>query len=210
VPAQWQGSIRIPERELTVVLDLAQGKGVWIGSIVVPGLNIQGAPLTAVTFKNSQLTFGIKGSLGPTEFDGHFSANGNLTGDFTQAGNRAPFTLQKTGPPQVQLPPRSTSIAKDLEGEWKGEYELFGYARHVTVKLANSGAEGATAEFMVVGRKTTNVPVDLVTEEGDLLTITSHEMGITYEGRFQKDSGEIHGTFNQGPLELPLVLQRVK
>ena len=144
------------------------------------------------------------------KFSGHFSGNGALTGDFIQAGNRAPFTLEKTGPPQVELPPRSTSIAKELEGAWKGEYELFGYPRHVTIKLANHGADGATAEFVVVGKKTNNLPVDLVTQEGGLLTIDSHEMGISYEGRFQNDSGEIHGTFVQGPLELPLVLRRAK
>ena len=126
-----------------------------------------------------------------------------------QAGNTAPFTLEKTGPPQVELPVRSTSIAKEFEGEWKGEYELFGYPRHVTIKLANR-ADAASAEFVVVGKKTNSLPVDLVTQEGSFVRIDSHEIGISYEGRFRKESGEINGTFIQGGLELPLVLRRAK
>src|SRR4029077_817123 len=102
----------------------------------------------------------------------------------------------------------STAIAKEIEGEWKGEYELFGYPRHVTIKLVNRAADGATAEFVVVGKKTNNLPVDLVTQEGDLLTIDSHETGINYEGRLDRKTNEIKGTFAQGPIELPLVLRR--
>ncbi len=110
----------------------------------------------------------------------------------------------------MELPQHSTAVVKELEGEWKGEYELFGYPRKVTVKLANRGSDGATAEFVVVGKKVNNLPVDLVTQEGDLLTVDSHETGIGYEGRFQKDAGEINGTFSQGAIELPLILRRVQ
>jgi hypothetical protein len=197
---RWEGSVKIPERELKLVVDLAEDKdGAWIGSIIIPGLNIKGAPLTDIALKDSELSFAIKSALGPTKFNGHFSGNGAFKGDFVQAGNTAPFTLEKTGPPQVELPVRSTSITKEFEGEWKGEYELFGYPRHVTIKLANR-ADAASAEFVVVGKKTNNLPVDLVTQEGSFVRIDSHEIGISYEGRFRKESGEINGTFIQGGL----------
>ena len=69
----------------------------------------------------------------------------------------------------MELPPRNTAVSKELEGEWKGDYELMGYARHVTMKFTNRGAEGAGLEFIIVGKKTNNVPVSLVTQEGDFL-----------------------------------------
>ena len=208
---RWEGSVKIPERELRLIVDLAQNSdGAWIGSIIILGMDVKGAALTDIVVTNSELTFATKSALGAVKFSGHFSGNGALIGDFMQAGNGAPFTLEKAGRPQVEFPERSTPIAEELEGAWKGEYELFGYPRHVTIKLANHGADGATAEFVVVGKKTNNLPVDLVTQEGGLLTIDSHEMGISYEGCFQKDSGEIHGTLVQGPLELPLVLRRTR
>src|SRR5882724_11851471 len=86
---RWEGSVKIPEHQLKLVVDLAQDKdGGWIGSIIIPGLNIKGAPLTDIALKDSELSFAIKSALGPTKFNGHFSANGALKGDFVQAGNK--------------------------------------------------------------------------------------------------------------------------
>ena len=110
----------------------------------------------------------------------------------------------------MELPPRNTAISKELEGEGKGEYELMGYARHVTMKFANHGSDAAALEFVIVGKKTNNVPVSLLTQEGDFLSIKSDDFGITYEGRFRKEAGEINGTFVQGPFEVPLIMRRAQ
>jgi hypothetical protein len=212
---RWEGLIAIPGRELKLIVDLAQDNGgVWIGSVIVPGLDVKGAALSDIALNGPDLTFAIKSALGaqrvgPISFKAR--ANGTkLSGDFIQGGNTAPFALEKTGPPQVELPPRSTAIAKELEGEWKGEYELLGYTRHVTIKLGNRAGEGASVEFVVIGKRTNNLPVDLVTQEGDFLTIDSHDSGMGYEGRFKKDAREINGTIIQGSIEVPLVLRRAK
>ena len=85
---------------------------------------------------------------------------------------------------------------------------MMGYPRDVTMKFANRGAEGGSLEFTIVGKKTNNVPVSLVTQEGDFLSIKSDEFGITYEGRFRKETNEINGTITQGPFEVPLVMRR--
>jgi hypothetical protein len=205
---RWEGSVQIPDRELKVIVDLAQQSGgpAWIGSIIIPGLNIKGAALSEIAVDGPEVTFAIKSVL--AKFKAHLTAEEMLSGDFVQAGNTAPFKLAKIGTAQVELPPQSTKVSKEIEGEWKGEYELFGYPRHVTVKLTNHSAEGAAVEFIVVGKKTNNLPIDLVTQEGDLLTIDSQDTGISYEGRFDRKSGDIKGTLTQGPIELPLVLRR--
>jgi hypothetical protein len=95
-----------------------------------------------------------------------------------------------------------------VEGEWKGDYEMMGYARHATLKFANRGADGAALDFVIVGKKVNNVPVSLVMQDDDFLTIKSEEFGITFEGRFVKEAGEIRGTLSQGPMESPLLLRR--
>jgi len=212
VAGRWEGSVQIPDRELTLIVDLARnGHGSWSGSFIVPELNLKGALLTEIAVQDSSASFVIKTARGlQATFKGKLNAEGTLAGDFVEAGNTAPFVLKKTGPPQVETPPQSTPISKELEGEWKGEYELYGYPRHVTIKLVNRDADGAAAEFVIVGKKTNNLPVDLVTQEGDLLTIDSHEIGISYEGRFEEATNEIKGTFIQGAIELPLVLRRAK
>jgi hypothetical protein len=208
ISGRWEGNARIPDDELTVVIDLAQDKGAWVGSIIIPGLGVKGMPLTDIKVEPPDVKFALKGALGiqmnlrllpPPE--------NKLAGNFEQAGNHAPVTLSKTGPPQVEYPPRSTPVAKELEGEWKGDYEMLGYTRHVSIKFANQ-PDGATADFVIVGRKRNVFPVDLVTQEGDLVTVDSHEIGFGFEGRLR--DGKLTGSVRQGAIETPLVLSRAK
>ena len=85
-----------------------------------------------------------------------------------------------------------------------------GYARHVTLKLASHGTEAGTAELVIIGKRVNNLPVDLVTQEGESLGVDSYETGMHYEGRLRQGTDEIKGTLAQGPLEAPLVLWREK
>jgi hypothetical protein len=211
---RWEGIAQIPGHELRLIVDLSDegGKG-WTGSIIVPGFGVKGAELIDLHVQGNDLTFAIKGALGNeragrAQLKAHLTGDGKLAGDFKQGGNSAPFVLEKTGAPQVELPPRNTAVVKEVEGEWKGDYEMMGYARHATMKFSNRGAEGAALEFVVVGKKVNNVPVSLVTQDENFLTVKSDEFGITFEGRFNKEAGEIKGTLTQGSLEAPLSLRR--
>jgi hypothetical protein len=206
ISGRWEGTARVPDDELTVVVDLAQENGVWVGSVIIPGLGLKGAPLTEIKVQPLNVNFAVKGALG-IELNLHLVSNNKLAGNFEQAGNRAPATLQKKGPPQVEYPPRNTPVAKELEGEWKGDYEMLGYTRHVSIKFANH-PDGATADFVIVGRKHNVLPVDLVTQEGDLVTVDSHEMGFSFEGRLR--DGKLTGAIRQAAMETPLVLVRAK
>jgi hypothetical protein len=205
---RWEGTAKIPEDELTVVVDLAQENGAWVGSITIPGLGVKGIPLTDIRMEPPDVNFAVKGPLG-IRMNLRLLAppDHKLAGNFEQAGNRATTTLQKTGPPQVEYAPRSTPVAKELEGEWKGDYEMLGYTRHVSIKFANH-PDGATADFVIVGRKHNVLPVDLVAQEGDLVTVDSHEMGFSFEGRLR--NGKLTGAIRQAATETPLVLERVK
>ena len=203
---RWEGNARIPDDELIVVVDLAQQNGAWVGSIIIPGLGLKGMPLTDIKVEPPDINFAVKGALG-IKLNLRLLEMNKLAGNFEQGGNRAITTLQKTGPPQVEYPPRSTPVAKELEGEWKGDYESLGYTRHVSIKFANH-PDGATADFVIVGRKHNVLPVDLVTQEGELVTVDSHEMGFSFEGRLQ--NGKITGAIRQAATETPLVLERAK
>ncbi len=210
---RWEGTIQIPGHEFPVIVDLDRSGNDWIGSIIMPGLGVKGAPLTDLSVADAAISFTIKGALGservgPAKFQGELSDSEKWTGNFLQAGNTASFVLHRTGSPQVELPRRSTAISQDLEGVWKGDYEMNGYPRHVTLTLTHHGSGPATAELVIVGKRTNNAPVELVVEEGGLLTLESPTFGITYEGRLQKETRAINGTFTLGPFERPLLLQR--
>jgi hypothetical protein len=206
ISGQWDGTAQIPGNELTVVVDLAQENGVWVGSIIIPGLGLKGVPLTDIKVQPPDVNFGVKGALG-VQLKLRLDANNKLAGNFEQAGNRAPASLEKTGPPQVEYARRNTPVAKELKGEWKGDYEMLGYTRHVSIKFANH-PDGATAEFVIVGRKHNVLPVDLVTQEGEMVTVDSHEMGFSFEGRLR--NGKLSGAVRQAAMETPLVLVRAK
>ncbi|HEY2713287.1 MAG TPA: hypothetical protein VGI60_12290 [Chthoniobacterales bacterium] len=207
---RWEGSIAVPDRALTLVVDLEQtvGKG-WIGSVTIPILDVKGAPLAELSIKGDAITGTIKGALAsirvePAKLQGRLTT-GELRGNFFQAGNSAPFVLHKIGPAQVELPRVSTPVGQDLVGEWKGDFELLGYPRHVTLTLANHKDAAATATLVIVGKRTTNAPIDFVADESGYLTVTSQETGLGYEGRLH--AGQFRGTFHLGSTEFPLILR---
>ena len=206
ISGRWEGTARIPDGELNLIVDLSQENGAWAGSIIISGLGVKGTPLTDIKVQPPDVNFTVKSALG-IQLKLRLDANNKLAGNFEQAGNRAPATLQKMGPPQVEYPPRSTPVAKELEGEWKGDYEMLGYTRHVSITLANH-SDGAMADFVIVGRKHNVLPVDLVTQEGDLVTVDSHEMGFSFEGRLR--NGKFTGAIRQASMETPLDLVRAK
>jgi hypothetical protein len=206
IAARWEGAVQIPGRQLRLVIDLAEASdGHWTGSATVPGFGVKGAPLTEIAIKDGEVSFGIKGALGDPKIKGRLAADGTLTGEYVQAGNTAPFTLLRTGPPQVDPLRQSTAVSKELEGEWKGVMDLFGYPINVALKLANVPGGKAAAQFHIVGKRDSTVALDVVIEENGNLLVQSTESGIAYEGRLQKD--EISGTYRQGPLEAPLNLR---
>jgi hypothetical protein len=206
VSGRWEGSAQIPDYELNLIVDLSQENGAWLGSIIMPGLGLKGVQLTDIKVQPPDVNFAVKGPLG-IQLKLRLDANNKMAGNFEQAENRAPASLQRTGPPQVEHPLRNTSVAKELEGEWKGDYEMLGYTRHVSIKFANH-PDGATAEFVIVGRKHNVLPVDLVTQEGEMVTVDSHEMGFSFEGRLK--NGKLTGAVRQAAIETPLVLVRAK
>jgi hypothetical protein len=211
---RWEGRVDIPGRELPLIVDLAPtDAGRWTGSIVIPGLGIKGAALANLAVTETELSFDLGNVLasptrGPAAFKAQLQTPDRIAGEMRQAGNVAPFALTKRGPAQVDPPPRSTPVARELATQWTGEFELTGYPRHVTLTLENRGDAGAQANFVIVGKRTTDVPVDLVVQEGSLFRFESRAMQIVFEGRVKGDAAEIGGTIELGPFELPLVLRR--
>jgi hypothetical protein len=211
---RWEGTIRIPGRELPVIVDLApDAAGAWTGSIILPGLGIKGAPLADVLASGSDVSFDLGNLLrapgdAPARVDAHADANGALAGKMTQGGNTAQIMLARTGAAQVDPARRSTPVDHALEAEWIGDFELGGYPRHVTITLENHANAAATATFLVVGKQRNDLPVDLVVEEGRRVRIECNAMQIAFEGSLSAQSDELAGTIELVSMELPLVLRR--
>jgi hypothetical protein len=206
--ARWEGVVRIPGRELPLVIDLAQDAGGhWIGSAIFPGLGAKGTPLTAIAVKEANVEFAIHGALGDPNIKAKLTAAGALSGEFLEAGNTAEFTLHRAGPPQVDLPPQSTPVEKAVEGEWFGDLAFFGGQFKVKLTLTNKDGKG-TGQFVLTRARDNPFAADVVMQDGAQLTIEMLEPQLEFEGRIKLDASEIAGAFRQGANEAPLILHR--
>jgi hypothetical protein len=212
---RWEGVLHLPREELQLIVDLDRAAaGQWIGSVIIPALHIKGAAVSDIVASDSALSFSIQEALGiPHEEQATFSgtARGDtlVAGTFKMAGNSAPFERTRTGPPQVELPPKSTPIDENLAGTWEGTYTLKdGRDRHVTLTLESHGKAAGTATLLIVGKEPHNFPIDLVTVEGTFVTIESLRVPVKIEGRLHQSAAEFVAVMDQGPIEVPLVLRR--
>ena len=212
---RWEGRVEVPGNELPLIVDLARtSAGGWTGSIVIPGLRIKGAALANLVVTGDEVSFDLGNvlgtQLGAAQFKAQAVSADRMTGEMRQAGNVAKFALAKRGPPQVELPPQSTAVARELEAQWVGEFELGGYPRTVTITVENRAGAGTTAKLVIVGKRVNDLPVDLVVQQGPLLRIESQTTQIVFEGRLREGADEIRGAIELGSIELPLTLRRAK
>jgi hypothetical protein len=207
---RWEGLIAIPGAPQWLIVDLDRDeRGGWIGSAILPGRGVAGAPLAAIVVDGDTLKFDLTAALPyPAEqaplVSARFDATGSLHGELTLNGLAAPLNMRRSGDAQVTRPPRSQPVDTALHGTWHGTYELFGQARQVSLRL---GDKGAAMTITRPGR-TTEIAFSLVRSNGRLLGLSGNEYDISYEG--EAGAGVIAGTFLQGPLELPLEFRREK
>ncbi len=185
----------------------------WIGSVIVPGHGVKGAPISAVQAGDAGLRLDLaaafRGSTASAvEARLDWRADGTLAGELLQGGHSAPLVLQRVGAAQVDLPTPSTPVSTALEGTWVGRYELDGYPRDLTLKLAN-GADGrAAGEFVIVGRRAVTLAVDQVRQGSEFITLRASAGDFRVEGRWSASDGSIRGQMLQGPFTAPLVLRK--
>jgi hypothetical protein len=191
------------------VVDLARNDGgSWIGSMVAPALALPGTPVSDLSVEADQVRFTLKGVLGDPRFEGRLRKDGTLEGLFLLGGNQAPFELEKTGPPDVEVPPHSTPVGKPFEGVWSGHTELMGNPLLVRLTLGNDAAGAPAVKFFIQGHNPHDMAVDVVTQEASFLTVHTPDLGgIRFEGQLNAAAGEITGILQQGPVEAPLVLR---
>ena len=92
---RWEGSIRIPGRELPLVVDLAPGTaGRWTGSLIIAGLGLKGAPLSNIVVGDAGVAFDLGAVLqnstyGPATFNARMTGDASMAGELRQAGYSA-------------------------------------------------------------------------------------------------------------------------
>jgi len=61
--------------------------------------------------------------------------------------------------------------------------------------------------LQIAGKRINKVPVDRVVQDAQFLRIEAPRDAVTFEGRWRAEAGEIQGSIQVGPFEVPLVLR---
>lgn len=208
VEGRWEGRAAIPGMPLAIVLDIAPRDGKLAGWLTLPGRGIKGLALPPLQREGAELridlspAFSQQGPPKPTPQLVLTAATPSaLSGRFEQGGHQAPVALERVGAAQPEPTERNSTLTPALVGVWTGRYELGGYPRQVTLTLAADSAEA-----LIVGRRTTRVPMDRIRLGTHHLLLANREMQITIEGRI--GAGLFDATFSQGPYEAALALRK--
>lgn len=211
---RWEGVADIPGQPLRLLLDLdrdAQGR--WAGSAILPGRGIKGAGVDALSVNGCEVRLALDAAFpGADKLQPRLALackpDGTLAGTFTLGGRSAAVSLHRSGPAQVDRAPAGGAITPSLAGKWTGRYELGGYAREVTLTLANGAGGVGGGQLVIVGKRTTTLQVDQVTQGREFVTLRASAAGFAIEGRFTAQDGVIDGAVSQGPFEAAIVLHR--
>jgi hypothetical protein len=206
---RWEGYIGVPGAPQELVIDLERdATGAWIGSAILPGRGVKGAPLQQLRTEDESLGFDLSAAIpfpagAPPVLRLQRESDDGLRGEMRFEGLVAPVVLRRSGAAQVDRPPLSQPLAAALAGTWTGRYELLGQPREVSLRL-----DEYTARMTIVGLRTTEIVFALLRQHGTQLTLSGNPYDIAFEGTADAQHGLIDGVFMQGPLELPLRLQR--
>jgi hypothetical protein len=203
----WKGAIQVPGQELQVEVDLAAKGDAWIGTITIPVQNVRALPLSSVGAQGSAVTFAMKGIPGDPVFKGRLSDDGaTLAGDFTQGGTTLPFQLKRTGEATIAEAPKSTPVAKEVEGSWEGSLQAGGTTLRLELKLSNRPGGGATGSVVSVDQGGAEIAITTVTQSASHLALELASVGASFSGELK--DGRLVGEWKQGPGTAPLVFTR--
>lgn len=155
---------------------------------------------------------------GPADPSGHWTGaihvpayNGasarEIAGEFitTAGGYAIPFNLARTGEAQLTATPKSAAIAQELKGTWNGTVEFEGKKERLVLKLANRADGSAAGTILDLDGSNVEIPIGM-TQKAASVTIEVAAVSASFTGVL--NGSELTGTWNQGPLTLPLTFTR--
>ncbi len=205
----WEGRITLPSGELKVIVDLDRdASGAWIGDFAIPDQAIKDLPLSNVSVSGESVSFGLPGGQGNPVFKGKLSDDGTmLSGEFSQAGSSAPFTLKRTGEAKVSLPAQIPEIPEKFTGKWEGKLDTSGGSVHLNFTLSNKdGFAIGTIDSPDQGAM--GIPISFISADDNLLKIEVKLIPAGYNGKLSENGKTLTGEWSQGGKAFPMVLTK--
>lgn len=211
----WSGAISLPNQELGISVELISSEPAsWQGTIDIPMQGMHGFKLSPVKVNDTAVEFDMPGIPGEPHFAGKLAADAqSLSGDFTQAGNRFPFRLErKPKPVEVarEAVPAQGVPGKGLIGYWRGALVPM---PNVELRLAleiEADATGKPGGVLVsLDQGKARIPLDAVTEVGGTVDFATPRVNGKFHGTMNGDGSEIAGEWTQNGRTTALVFKRL-
>jgi hypothetical protein len=204
---RWEGSIAMPDGDVAIVVNLAEERGAWIGSITIPASTAADVPLDSFVMKGVSVQFHA-GLLESPTFTGTLAPDGaSIAGDVANARGAVAFHLKRAGEAKVNVPPPSSSFidAKEIEGAWDAAIQ----AGTRTIRLAlkvGPGPAGVASATLVTPEGLT-LPITTITYKNRELSFESRAISGTFVGRLG-DGGAITGEWAQPRQKVAVTFRR--
>ncbi|MDB6056836.1 MAG: hypothetical protein JWO95_680 [Verrucomicrobiales bacterium] len=211
ISGAWFGTLDAGHLKLRLVFHIKHHGGSYEATVDTVDQGRRDLPVSAVKVKGAEVHIEL-GSFGAV-YDGNLDSTGTqIVGLFRQAGANIPFNLKKTAqPPAVAAPllpasytPRNGS---DLQGYWLGTVIIGPVKTRIAFKISDLGTGKYRAELDSVDQGATGIPVTSVSYQSPSVHMEVNGVAGTFDGTLSH-SGEISGTWKQGPNNLPVVLKR--
>jgi hypothetical protein len=206
----WEGTIQVPQMDVKIEIDLAKNsKGELAGTLGNPGEKLKGLPLANVAVDSRAVTFELKAGSGGGTFHGELLADGkSMSGSFVAQAGTVPFSLTRMGDAQIEAPPKSAPIGKEMEGTWNGAFDVDGVQMRVVLKMSNQPDGTSTGTIVSIDQGGIEVPVGIV-QEAAKLTFSVKMTGGSYSGTLNAAGTELAGTYTTGQgVVRPLTFRR--
>ncbi|MGE3240178.1 MAG: alpha/beta hydrolase family protein [Pirellulales bacterium] len=208
----WEGEISLPGTKLAIRVDLEQADAAWTGTIDIPVQGLRGFKLAPVTVEGTKVGFLLPNIPGEPAFAGQLDKKGEtISGDFTQAGQKFPFSLarkeRKNDPGQT---PSKGIPGTGLAGFWQGSLKPSPVIE-LRLALEIKAKEGPELEgdLISLDQGSARIPLRAKVDEAGVVKILVASIGGAFEGKFSGDGSEMTGEWRQGGQKFPLAFKRV-
>jgi uncharacterized protein len=210
----WEGDITLPATKLAIRVDLEKAPdGKWSGTIDIPVQGLRGFKLDPVAVEGAAVRFAMPQIPGDPSFAGRLESDAKvIRGDFTQGGQKFPFSVSRKPRPEAKAgwTPSHGIPGKGLVGYWQGSLSPTPVIQlRLAVEITN-GAAGALGGIMTsLDQGGARMPLSASVEKSVNVKLQVPAIGGGFEGVMATDGSEITGDWLQAGRKLPLVLKRV-
>ncbi len=202
ITGDWQGTLSAGGMELRLALHINKSAdGSYQGTMDSIDQNANGIPLSAISVKDSNVSFNVDAVHG--SYEGKLAA-GAITGTWTQ-GQPLPLTFKRGVSAKASAP----APPSDIDGAWLGTLDVGSAKLRIVFHITNT-ANGLTATMDSPDQGANGIPVTIVTRKDSSLKLELKQMGGVFDGSIDKDLQGIQGTWSQAGNSFPLVLKRTK